>query len=145
MHLTCREWLALTRRPSAFYEEAAKKSKDYALQYNGHYPNDVRPWAECADGFRISIQAGWGLYCTPYGVNLEDGNYESVELGYPSEEEPLIFDYAEGNGECGYTSTVYAQVPVEIVDKVLEKHGGIVNVQRVSRYLRGLERGGENA
>ena len=82
---------------------------------------DIRPWAVCADGFAISIQASQYHYCTP----REDGqiDYKQVELGYPSKEEEMILDFAEDPDDP--TSTVYGYVPVEVVDKMLEKHGGI--------------------
>ena len=133
MLITTQEWLALTRSVSKFWTEAEEMGKDYAIKYNRHLPNRVRPKIECADGFKISIQAGEGLYCKPY-ANLEDGMYETVELGYPNQAEPDIMDYAEDPDEP--TGTVYAQVPVEIVDKIIVKHGGIVNVEEVNKYLR---------
>lgn len=80
----------------------------------------TRPRAICRDGFSISIQAEAYAYCTPR-LNLADG-YTAVELGYPNEPEELIMDYAEDEN---YTDTVYGYVPIEVVDKVLEKHGGI--------------------
>lgn len=82
---------------------------------------DLRPHAVCADGFRISIQASQYHYCTP----REDGqiDYKQVELGYPSKEEEMILDFAEDPDDP--TNTVYGYVPVEVVDKMLEKHGGI--------------------
>ena len=82
---------------------------------------DLRPHAICEDGFRVSIQASQYHYCTP----REDGqiDYEEVELGYPSEKEEMILDFAEDPDDP--TSTVYGYVPVEVVDKMLEKHGGI--------------------
>lgn len=48
-----------------------------------------------------------------------------MELGFPSAADDLITDYAEDNS---YTDTVYGYVPVEIVDKLIEKHGGIVDL-----------------
>ena len=51
-------------------------------------------------------------------------DYESVELGFPSVEDELINEYAE---DCmNYTETVYGYVPIEIVEKLIEKHGGII-------------------
>ena len=47
-----------------------------------------------------------------------------MELGYPSEPDELIEEYAEDWDDL--TDTVYGYVPIEIVDKLLEKHGGIV-------------------
>lgn len=49
-------------------------------------------------------------------------DYEEVELGYPSNEDELINDYAEDDD---YTGTVYGYVPIEVVEKLIEKHGGI--------------------
>ena len=47
---------------------------------------------------------------------------------YPSVEDELINDYADLlDDDMNYTNAVYAYVPVEIVDKLFEKHGGIVN------------------
>lgn len=80
----------------------------------------LRPRAVCKDGFEISIQASFHHYCSPR--TTFEGPYAEVELGYPSEDEPLIHDYAEGDD---YTNTVYGYVPVGIVDQVLEKHGGL--------------------
>jgi hypothetical protein len=55
--------------------------------------------------------------------------YSAVEIGYPSEPEDLIKEYAEfapfDDDTADYTDTVYPYVPVKIVDKVLKKHGGI--------------------
>ena len=49
-------------------------------------------------------------------------DYESVELGYPSIEDELINEYAEDEP---YTETVYGYVPIEIVEELINKHGGI--------------------
>ncbi len=83
----------------------------------------IRPRVICADGYSVSMQVGDGLYSTPrkYGADY----YTTVELGYPNMEDELINIYAEDNYD--YTETVYPYVPVEIVDKLFEKHGGIVN------------------
>ena len=89
-----------------------------------YYLQQVRPRIVCADGFEMSVQAGSHWYCYPR-ANLRDGNYSEVEVGYPSDIEPLIMSYAEGGGKTGYTENVYAYVPVDLIDEVLEKHGGI--------------------
>lgn len=80
-----------------------------------------RKRAVMADGFSISIQAGFGLYSIPRETSEV---YEAVELGFPSEIDELIEDYSEEPGE---TETVYGYVPVEIVDQLITKHCGIVN------------------
>lgn len=82
----------------------------------------IRPMAHYKDGFSISIQAAQNACCRPrvtYG-----GPYIKVELGYPNEPEPIIFDYRE-DPDDDYISTVYPYVPVEIVDEIIKKHGGI--------------------
>ena len=87
------------------------------------------PQIVCVDGFTMSVQVGFSLYSTPKKVAKR---YSAVEIGFPSEREPLIeeyvelgiFDTAQGKG-VDYTDTVYPYVPVKIVNKVLKKHGGI--------------------
>lgn len=83
----------------------------------------IRPRMKCADGFEISVQASDFHYCSP----RVSGNvkYDKVELGYPSIAEPLIVEYAEDDEDL--TGTVYGWVPVEVVNAVVERHGGIVN------------------
>jgi hypothetical protein len=82
-------------------------------------------WAEprealiCNDGFTMSVQGGVGIYSEPgeFGVN-----FTHMEIGFPSEYEELIVDYAESND---YTKTVYPYVPVLLICDVIKKHGGI--------------------
>jgi len=80
----------------------------------------------CSDGFTMSVQVGHSLYSTPKKVAKR---YSAVEIGFPSEDEPLIEKYAESyydpDVDFKYTETVYPYVPVRVVDKVLKKHGGI--------------------
>ena len=93
------------------------------LQETNYSGYGRRPRVHCADGFSVSVQASQFHYCRPRIDNAE--KYEEVELGYPSAADDLIIDYAEDNF---YTNTVYGYVPVEIVDKLIEKHGGIMNL-----------------
>lgn len=67
------------------------------------------------------MQASSFHYCRPRLDGVQ--NYESVELGFPSKEDELINDYAEDDSD--YTHSVYGYVPIEIVEKLIEKHGGI--------------------
>ena len=86
------------------------------------------PHIVCGDGFTMSVQVGYSLYSTPKKIAKR---YSAVEIGYPSDHEPLIEEYAEfipfGDEDevPDYTDTVYPYVPVGVVDKVLKKHGGI--------------------
>ena len=89
------------------------------------------PQIVCADGFKMSVQVGFSLYSTPKKVAKR---YSAVEIGFPSEHEPLIEEFAERvEDEIDYTDTVYPYVPVKIVDKVLKKHGGIDIVETLSK------------
>ena len=80
----------------------------------GHLPHVV-----CRDGFRMSVQVGAMLYCTP---RSDVGPWTAVEVGYPSQVEPLLWNYAENPWE--WTDTVYPYTPVEVVAAVIEVHGG---------------------
>ena len=95
------------------------------------------PKIVCSDGFEMSVQVGSSLYSTPKKVAKR---YTAVEIGFPSEHEPLIEEYAEtfykedGEDVTDYTDTVYPYVPVKIVNKVLKKHGGIDLTETLRRY-----------
>ncbi len=85
------------------------------------------PKIVCSDGFKMSVQVGYSLYSTPKKLAKR---YSEVEIGYPSEREPLIEEYAECYtseelNDIDFTNTVYPYVPVKLVNKVLKKHGGI--------------------
>lgn len=83
----------------------------------------LRPIAVCADGFNLSIQASSMHYCRP-SKDLQDGDYSKVELGNLSETVEEFLPYAEN--EARPLFTVYGYVPVETVDAVLAKHGGMI-------------------
>lgn len=83
----------------------------------------VRPAMKCADGFSISVQASDYHYCSPRTMDAD--RYENVELGFPNMKEPLIAEFAEDPEELRHT--VYFHVPIEVVNELIEKHGGIVN------------------
>jgi len=92
------------------------------------------PHIVCTDGFTMSVQVGYSLYSTPKKVAKR---YSAVEIGYPSEHEPLIEEYAEcytfEELDIDFTDTIYPYVPVKIVDKVLKKHGGIDMTETLRR------------
>ena len=102
------------------------------------------PQIVCSDGFKMSVQVGFSLYSTPKKVAKR---YSAVEIGFPSEYEPLIEEYAEtfykddGEDVTDYTDTVYPYVPVKIVDKVLKKHGGIDIIETLNEVC--LEHGSQ--
>jgi hypothetical protein len=74
----------------------------------------------CADGFSISVQAHEGAYCRP---RESDGPWHKVELGFPSEDPGKEFvQYCEDPESP--TETVYAYVPIELVEALIARHGG---------------------
>ena len=75
----------------------------------------------CADGFSLSVQASAHHYCQPRVTGL--GFYNSYEVGYPSEEEPLLMPYAEAPEKP--TDTVYGCVPASVIAGVIAAHGGV--------------------
>ena len=92
------------------------------------------PHIVCVDGFEMSVQVGFSLYSTPKKVAKR---YSAVEIGFPSEHEPLIEEFAETFHQedvTDYTDIVYPYVPVKIVNKVLKKHGGIDVTETLRRY-----------
>lgn len=85
-----------------------------------HGTNVTRPRILCADGFTVSVQADYGYYSTP---SFDADSYVTVEVGYPSREDKELLVYAE-NPDWP-TDTVYGNVPVKLMDKILDAHGGI--------------------
>ena len=108
-------------------------AEEYSLM--NHMLTSARlPQIHCTDGFSMSVQVGYSLYSTPKKVAKR---YSAVEIGFPSEYEPLIEEFAEGSFDetPDYTETVYPYVPVAIVDKVLKKHGGIDIIETLKTNL----------
>ena len=96
-----------------------KNRKPISSMFNFHF-RPVPP-IECKDGFKVSIQAGSSMYCTPRDSN---GPWHEFELGYPSQELGEDFDeYCEDKQNP--LETVYAYVPEELILKLIESHGGL--------------------
>jgi len=76
----------------------------------------------CADGFIMSVQAHETAYCTPRQTKAQ--RYSEVEVGFPSEREDMLIEYAEDPRSP--TETVYAWVPSNVVSLVIAKHGGMI-------------------
>ena len=82
-------------------------------------------------GWSASIQASSHSYCHP---RQDRGcRYSSVEIGFPSEPDPLITPYAEDPNDL--TGTVYGWVPAEIVTALLVKHGDVVSGEVPPLYI----------
>ena len=84
---------------------------------------DIVKRLHCNDGFSMSVQAHYGAYCAPRVDHTDTDYYFEVEVGFPSEREELLMEYVEDYDNP--TDTVYSYVPVEVVQEVIEKHGGI--------------------
>jgi len=91
------------------------------------------PRITCRDGFTLSVQAGRWIYCEP---RTDEGSWTHVEVGYPSEREELLMEYAESPNRP--TDTVYGYVPVELVQQVILKHGGTDQIA-LTYHLLGLD------
>lgn len=89
----------------------------------------LRKRVKCADGFSVSIQASRYHYCEPRQTFSD--RFESLELGYPSKKDKLILRYADSPKHP--KNTVYPYVPWDVVEKMVEKHGGIVGVDLNSK------------
>ena len=98
-----------------FLQKYRKVKKIIPGMTSSHTPHVI-----CKDGFKMSVQAGQSLYSEPKDVA---DSYEEMEVGYPSKEERLLARYAEDGGNL--CDTVYGYVPCSIIDKIIEKHGGI--------------------
>lgn len=85
---------------------------------------------ECNDGFRVSVQASFSHYCSPRKTlrSKHTNYYKEYELGFPSESDDLLEKYKEVEDD-EQTNTIFPYVPKEVVDKLIEKHGGINNKQ----------------
>lgn len=77
---------------------------------------------ECKDGFKISVQASKNHYCQPRET-LRTG-YDLVECGFPNATPEFILEYAEDIDNP--TDTVYGYVPVELVNNLINYHGGLL-------------------
>ena len=91
----------------------------FRMEYGMSKP---RPHIICKDGFEFSVQAGQFFYSTPRadGADIE---YTECEVGMPSAEEDLRIPYMEADDD-GPTAAIYPYTPVEVIEKVIEKHGG---------------------
>ena len=83
----------------------------------------MNPYVICKDDFSFSAQASESHYSKPKGLADE---YEEIEIGFPSYNDPIIAKYREDYGcEETFSSAVYGYVPVGVVDKLIAVHGGI--------------------
>jgi len=101
------------------------------MMYNRGYDNKMTydntwffcPRVVCNDGFSISLQIHNGNYCSSEnGYRTLGHTIETVEFGYPNQDEELLKEYAE----CpeSLTQTV-GRLPIDVAQQIIDKHGGI--------------------
>lgn len=95
----------------------APRKKTYA---GGSYLG-LAPRVECADGFKMSVQASQTHYCQPRDDN---GRWYLVEVGFPTEKVDAFMPYIDGE-DSDPTDTVYGYVPIETVAQAIIDHGGL--------------------
>lgn len=103
------------------------------------------PIVYAMDGFNVSLQIHHGNYCSSENGYRELGHsMQDVEFGFPSQNEEVMFEYAEGYGLPKYTfdengeynetpfnvslfdiTKEVGSIPLDIMEAVFEKHGGI--------------------
>lgn len=76
----------------------------------------------CQNGLNLSVQASFTHYCEPRN---DEGPYTHVEVGYPNRKVEALMEYAESPTRP--TDTVYAFVPVALVEQVILENGGLAN------------------
>lgn len=83
----------------------------------------------CKDGFNISIQVNCGNYCgSENGWRKFGKEWKGVEWGYPSGE----IDSVKYNSESEDTIGSVGCIETELIDELLESHGGIDIVATLS-------------
>lgn len=120
------------------------------MMYNRGYENKITydntyffcPRIVCNDGFDISLQIHNGNYCSSEnGYRTLGHTMESVEFGFPNQDEELLKEYAE----CpkSITQTV-GQLPIDVAQQIIDKHGGIdwdktISVEQFNNFINGKE------
>jgi len=102
--------------------------------------DNMRPALICNDGFKMSVQAGSGYYCEP---REETTQYKSVEIGFPNYDDILaVFQCGsieQYEAEKNYylqdpLNGILERVPIELVQKVIDKHDGINKQNLYDRF-----------
>jgi hypothetical protein len=98
------------------------------MDYSNTYFYCPRIFAK--DGFNVSLQVNKGTYCeSTAGYRKLSPTFISVEFGFPSEDEELMHKYSEmfDHNEDENFSVVgtIGNIPIEVMEEVFKKHGGI--------------------
>lgn len=98
------------------------------------------PVVVAKDGFSVSLQCHNSNYCASNeGYRRFGHTMVSVEFGFTSIHEELMDKYAESEGDT--TGTV-GKIPLDVMENVFQKHGGIdweatLSVQAFERLVNG--------
>lgn len=106
---------------------------EYLNKYNNLFSSSVAfaPRLICEDGFSMYVQGNTRDYCRPHS---NEGPWTHVQVAFCSSSVEQIypfvevFDYGEDDDETipeQNTQTIYGFVPVEVVDQLIQSHGGI--------------------
>lgn len=115
-----------------FFKQYGKCIKPYKTMQTNEF--NRFPPIICKDGLFISAQAGENYKCYPR-ENLDDFEYETVEIHRheDTDAEELLHIFI-----CDYDKYILDNVPVSILDAVIEKHGGI-DYNKVDDYIKNYD------
>lgn len=108
-----------------------KHRNDQMLLGIGKIYRDPIKAIQCTDGFEISVQASEYSYCSPRVT--QDIEYHQFECGFPNAPVPELNKWKDGGDEVDDKETVYGYVPVEVIVKLVESHGGIKQDEETRR------------
>lgn len=120
--MTLIEWLDKTRGPVVREYLGWKNEERKPMVIR-----ECRKRLVCNDGFSMSVQEGDHLY----SKTNNNGVVTHVEVGFPSGAVPELSEYCDGSfdPETGEEDAdelcVFGYVPVEVLEQVIQKHGGI--------------------
>lgn len=113
--------------------EARYSACGFSQRVDGYH--NVFPAMKMADGLELSVQGHWGAYSFPRDDWAEE--YVMVEVMGPPKADELLAPYERECNAVG-DEMIYPAVPVHVVVKIIEKHGGLVeSVPAVSRASEG--------
>lgn len=81
---------------------------------------EKRKRVQCPDGFSVSIQVSDSD--DDIAAELRGNEWISFELGFPSQEEPMLTAYMDWNPTGDMTKGVFRYVPYHVVYDLLLKH-----------------------
>lgn len=114
----------------SIFQSSSKANKNFMgeeFSYDNSFFYCPKVYAK--DGFNVSLQINNNNYCSSEnGYRSLGHTMEDVEFGFPSENEELLHKYSEmwrdDSEDFDVIGTV-GSIPVSVLEKVFEKHGGI--------------------